>query len=195
MVEFVDFKGAKTCIFGIQGSGKTYFAQKEYRFFEKPIVFVVNDDDLEKWKYLPKLYIYHADRNNTVADFNKFIKKARDWALQGKVDCIIIDEADQFFQTNWNLNAPFLDLILNHRHMGKNGCALWFMTRRPQDIPTKIVEQSKFMIIFKLEGVNAIRRFSEINPLLPSMIERLDYQRHNFIFKELGKDPEFHKPL
>lgn len=191
----IEFKAQKTCIFGIQGSGKTFFAKQMYPVFKKPIIYMVNDDD--DWQKLKGLYIWKADRKNVKEDFGVFIRKAHEWAMEGKIDAIIIDEADLFFANNYDLKPPqFLDLILNHRHIpsGK-GTALWFLTRRPQDIPTKIVESCKNLIIFKLEGANAIQRFKEIHPLLPEAVERLEYHKHNFVVKELGKEPYIHYPI
>lgn len=188
------FSSHKTCIFGIQGSGKTHWAKKMYRHFKKPIVFAIND---EGWQKLKGLYVYKADRYKDVdKEFDLFITKARAWADEGKIDLIMIDEADMFFQNNWHLNKAFLDLTLNHRHMNNDkGVALWFMTRRPQDIPTKIVEQSRHLVIFKLEGVNALKRFDEIHPDLRPMISKLNYHEHDFVYKELGEKPVRHKPL
>lgn len=187
------FKGQKACIFGIQGSGKTHWAKKCYAKFKKPIIFQVNEDD--GWAELDDIYVYKANRNKVKEEFFAFISKARDWALAGKIDLIIVDEADLFFQSNWEIDSNLLDLVLNHRHFGKEGVALWFLTRRPQDIPTKIVESSKFLVIFKLEGFNAIQRFKDINPKLPELIEQLDYETHNFIVKEIGKDPKIYNSV
>lgn len=183
----LDYKAHKTCIFGIQGSGKTEFVKHQYRHFKKPIVFALNADD--GWEKLPNLYVFKARRMHIKEDFALFIKKCRSWAMAGKIDLIIIDEADMFFQTNWDLDEAFHDIILNHRHMG-GGVALWCVTRRPQDIPTKIVETSKHLIIYKLEGANAINRFEEIHPALPEMIGQLVYEEHDFIHKQIGKEPK-----
>ncbi len=190
----IDYHRHKTAIFGIQESGKTYFAQHEYKQFKKPIVFVVNKDD--KWHKLPRLYVYEADRNNIQEDFKKFIKWAHKLALEGKIDLLIIDEADLFIRTNWDIEPELQDLILNHRHMNDGkGCALWFITRRPQDIPTKFVESCKYLVIFKLEGKNAVERFGEIHPDIPELIGQLDFQKHNYVVKEIGKPPEIHDAL
>lgn len=190
----IDLKSHKTCIFGIQGSGKTFWAKQMYKHFRKPLVYVVNSDD--GWNKLKGLAVWESNRGNIQADFLEFIKKAREWAFNGQVDLIIIDEADLFFRGNYDINTDLQDLVLNHRHMNNGkGVALWFMTRRPQDIPTKIVESSKFLIIFKLEGKNAIDRFRDIHPKIPGMIAKLDYTRHNYVFKEIGFEPEVHAPV
>jgi len=178
----------KTCIFGIQGSGKTYYAQQAYKQFKKPIVFVVNEGD--GWHKLKGIYVYQcANRHDIKEEFTRFIKEAHKWAEQGKIDAIIIDEADLFFTNNFEIDQTMTDLVTNHRHIG-NGVALWFMTRRPQDIPTRIVESSHYLVIFKLEGFNAIQRFKDIHPRLPELIYDLTYEKHDYVFKEIGREPE-----
>ena len=193
----MDIKAHKNCVFGIQASGKTYFAQNGLAAqFENPLVFVVNKDDVDGWLAVPRAHVYLAQNRLAIGgEFALFMKQAHKWATEGKIDAIFIDEADLFFNSNYDLDPVTLDLVLNHRHIGARGVALVFMTRRPQDIPTKIVESSKFLFIFKLEGANAIQRFKEINPQIPPLIDILDYKRHNFVVKEIGKDPYIHKPI
>lgn len=194
----MDIKSHKICVFGIQESGKTYFAQHGLApQYDNPLIFVVNKDDVPGWIEVKNAHVYLAEnRLNVGVEFKKFMEAARKWALEGKIDAIFIDEADLFFNSNYDLDPVTLDLVLNHRHIPENkGTALIFMTRRPQDIPTKIVESSKFLFIFKLEGANAIQRFKEINPTIPPLIEALDYKRYNFVVKEIGKDAYIHKPL
>ena len=125
-------------------------------------------------------------------DFKIFVKKARQWAIEGRVDCIIIDEADMFFETNWDLDPALTDLILNHRHMK---VAVWFITRRPQDIPQKIVESCKWLMIFKLEGVGAIKKFQQLNPKIPELLEQMSLQRRHYVVKEIGEEPYIHAPI
>lgn len=192
MTEKVDLSKHKTCIFGIQGSGKTYWAKKKYKDFKSPIIFAVNTDD--GWEQEKGLYVFKADRTKLQEEFKVFIDFVYKKALEGKIDLIIIDEADLFIQNNWDLDPKLQDLILNHRHIGK-GVALWFITRRPQDIPTKIVESSKCLIVFKLEGFNAIQRFKEIHPKIPDLISELDYEKHDFVFKIIGEEPKIHEAL
>lgn len=193
----MDIRSHKSCVFGIQQSGKTYFAQHGLApQFKNPLIFVVNRDDVEGWMKAPRAHVYLAGNRLAIgAEFTKFMRAAHKWAIEGKIDAIFIDEADLFFNSNYDLDPVSLDLVTNHRHIGPEGVALVYMTRRPQDIPTKIVESSKFLFIFKLEGANAIQRFKEINPKIPPLIEVIDYKKHNFVVKEIGKDPYIHKPL
>lgn len=193
-----DLKSHKLCIFGIQGSGKTEWIRRMYGTqFKKPIVFSVNEDD--DWEKMPNIYVYKAKITKLEEEVKLFTKKCREWARAGKIDLIIFDEADLFFQTNWDLNEDMTDIVINHRHMGVrergHGVAVWFATRRPQDIPTKIVEQSRHLVIFKIEGVNALKKFDEIHPDLKRIINGLSYTRHNFIYKEIGQKPILCSPL
>lgn len=194
MSEVIDLKNQKTCIFGLQGSGKTQFAMAKYKEFKKPIVFCINDDDAKDWAKLPKVFIYKADYRQIKAEMDFFIRRCRDLAREGKIDCIIIDEADMFFQTNWDINDAMNDIVLNHRHMGK-GVALWLISRRPQDIPTKICESSKHLIIYKLEGANALKKFDEIHPGIRPLIEQLNYEGYEFVYKQIGKEPKLCQPV
>lgn len=193
----IDVKSHKTGIFGIQESGKTYFAQNLAKYFDNPLIFVVNKDDVKGWTDIPRSHVYVVnDRKNIYSEFPKFIEFAHKNAEQGRVDAIFIDEADMFFNNNYTLDPTTLDLVVNHRHINNgNGVALIFITRRPQDIPTKIVESCKYLFVFKLEGSNAIQRFKEINPLIPPLIEKIEFKKHNFVVKEIGKDPYIHKAI
>jgi hypothetical protein len=187
----IDLRRHKTCVFGVQESGKTYWMKQHYKSFKKAIVYIVNLDD--GWTKHKDLYVWQADMAQLDKDFELFIKQARQWAIEGKIDAIIIDEADLFFRSNWDIGGPFLDLVLNHRHRGPNGVGLCFLTRRPQDIPTKIVESSRHLIVFKLEGANAIERFRQIHVDLPALIEGLTYGpdsgSYDFVYKRLGAAP------
>lgn len=193
----MDLRAHKTCLFGTQGSGKTVLAQNLARTFKNPLIFVVNRDDVDGWLKVKRAHVYLAEnRLNVGEEFKKFMAQAHKWAQEGRIDAIFIDEADLFFNTNYDLDPHALDLVLNHRHIPENvGTALVLLTRRPQDIPTKIVESSRWIIVFKLEGANAIQRFKEIHPDIPPLIERIDYARHNFVVKELGKPPYIHAPI
>jgi len=206
----LDLSRHKACFFGIQESGKTHAMKKLSSRFKRILVFQINDDD--GFEKLKNAYVYKVDRREIVArsvkdpkttpekelkkEMKIFLKFAHEKADAGLIDLIIIDEADMFFQGNYDIDFYLHDLVLNHRHMANGkGVALWFATRRPQDIPTKIVESSKHLFIFKLEGYNAVQRFKEINEKIPEVLLYVDRNKHNFLYKELGEDPILHKPL
>jgi len=186
----IDLTRHKSCFFGIQESGKTYLAKYFVRDnFKKPLVYRLNQgfDDVKCFAYQPE---------DIYREFPKFCQLALDLAEQGKIDVIVIDEFDLFCSQNANLNQPLNYLVLNHRHVNnEKGVALFFLSRRPQDIPAKVVESSKHNFIFKLEGKNAVERFKNLHPNIPPMIDEIDFEKHNFIHKEIGKNPEICEPI
>lgn len=193
-----DLKDQKFCIFGLQGSGKTYLAKHILENeFKKPMIYVVHNEDFKdtraaRWNP-PK------DRDGLLVggkmleeDFNLFIRQAIKFGKQKKIDLVVIDEADMFFQWNYNISGVMNDLVLNHRHYNLSVC---FISRRPQDIPTKIVESSKALFVFSLEGDNAYKKLRNINPELEEKVKTLKHKDYHFVVKEVGKAPEIHKPI
>lgn len=185
----MDFKGRKIDIFGIQGSGKTHFARRFIQNFKKPIVYGVHPEDFERPDV--KCYLYKP-KGDVVAEFPTFFKNALSGAKRGRFDAIFIDEADMFFRENYELDKDMNDAVLNHRHYD---LSLVFISRRPQDLPTRIVESSHYLIIFKQEGANAMKKFDDIDVRIRPLVEQLSFERHDFVIKELGKPPVIHAPL
>ncbi len=174
----------KVCVFGIQGSGKTQFVKRLILDeFKKPIVYRMSEDFD---KMLNKIHLYVPQPNKEMDEFEFFSKYVLNLAQQKKIDCVVIDEADLFFQSNWHINEHFRNLVLKHRHYG---VSIILISRRPQDIPTVVVESSYYLVVYKLQGVNAIKKFKEIHKDLSDSIESLDYEKFNFVVQEIGKDP------
>jgi len=174
----LDLQNNKIAIFGIQGSGKTYLAKYLIRNF-KTLVYEVNPDYRDT-----NAYVYQGSK--TLQDLNKFCENVKELALKRKINAFLLDEADLFFRSNYDLQPNLNDLVINHRHYN---LALFFISRRPQDIPTKIVESCHYIIIFKLEGANAINKFKEIDERILPLLEKLQYKDYRFIVKEIGKEP------
>lgn len=195
-IDSIDFREQKTAILGIQGSGKSELARYIARKFKAPLVYRVNPD----WDDQTNVLIYKPTQ--FLGEFKDFCHYSRKWAIAGKIDCIIIDEADLFLKGNYDINEDLHDLILNHRHRGRKlrsglfsgkkrgyGVALILITRRPQDIPTKIIESSKFLCVFKLEGDNAVKKLNNIKSGFGDSIANLNMDRYEFYFKKIGDDP------
>lgn len=185
------FAGQKTCIYGVQGSGKTVFARQKQRLFPnwKKIVYMVNEDD--NWIKEDGLWVWQADTNNIKQDFQDFINFIYEKIKEGKIELVIIDEADLFFRHNYDISPKMLDLVLNHRHRGQagRGVALWFLTRRPQDLPTTIAESSKHTIVYLLEADNALKKLQAIDSRFKEKMKYLSFDEHNFLYKKVGETP------
>jgi hypothetical protein len=178
----MEFAGKKVAIFGITGSGKTFFARRLLRFFKAPMVFTVHRGEFDSPE--DRCYIYVPE--NPLQEFEAFAQYSLNLAKAGKIDALVIDEADLFLRSNWDLSPTLNDIVVNHRHYN---LALVLVSRRPQDIPTKFYEGCHYIFIFKLEGVNAVQRFREIDPRIVPLLERIEYSSHDFVVKELGEPP------
>lgn len=183
---------SKILVCGLQGSGKTFFIKQllKSKLWKKPIVYVVNKDD--GYQDISGIYTYSP--KNCITEYKTFIKFCYRLVQDKKIDCIVIDEADLFFSSNFEVNAfdELNDLILNHRHYG---CSIVFITRRPQDLPTKIVESCKHIYIFKLEGANALKKFEDIEKGITKKFEYLDYEKHNYAYKQISKPTLIYPPI
>ena len=183
---------SKILVCGLQGSGKTYFVKHllNSKLWKKPIFYVVNKDD--GYKDITGIYTYTPKA--PITEFKTFIKFVYNLIQERKIDCLVIDEADLFFSNNFEINSfdEFNDIILNHRHFKLN---IVLITRRPQDLPTKIVESCKHIYIFSLEGANALKKFEDIQKNLSLEIRKLDYNKHNFVYKEIAKTGYVCQPI
>lgn len=186
-----NLQGKKIGIYGIQGSGKTELGKYLLRNkFKKPFVISPNPKDWEK----EKCFLYKTITNDKKIDY--VCSKVKDLAIAGKIDVFLIDEADLFFKTNYDMKTYLNDLVINHRHYPEGkGLTLIFISRRPQDIPTKVVESCHYNYIYILEGANALRKWDEVHRGLSNMITQLSFEKHNFVVKEVGKEPYYHKPI
>jgi len=90
------------------------------------------------------------------------------------------------FRSNFDISQSFNDIVINHRHYN---LFVIMITRRPQDIPTKIFESSKYIITFSLQGANTITKFNNIYKGFGDKILQLKYDKHEFLIKEIGKPP------
>jgi len=200
-------KHKKVGVFGIQGSGKTYFVEHALiKSFKKPFIYLMHPEDFQscgnnvsvyiptkilKGKRIIDRSVQHLDRV-----MGHFIEEAK----KGKYDAFILDEASTFLPKNLSTlqrEAPnIIDAIDSHRHYGKKkgeGFSFVFMARRPQSLPTELVETSHFLFIFALEGKNAKDHLKAIHSDFKDLTEQLSVEKHNFILKELGKPPQIYQ--
>ena len=179
-------KNVKTCVFGIQGSGKTFFVENfVINQFKNPFVYRVHREDFNKTK--KNVLVYDGEISN--AELEDVVKRVIRFGKEKKIDCFILDETDLFLKNMVAIPKSMTDLILNHRHYN---LGLVFISRRPQSIPTEIVESCENIITFIIEGENVERKFRAIHPDFQILLPKLQKDKHNFILKELGKAPEIY---
>lgn len=202
-------KAKKVGVFGIQGSGKTWFVEKALiKSFKKPFVYLLHPEDFTSCGnnvsvYVPTKIVKGKriiDRSTAHLDrvMGRFIEEAK----KGKYDAFILDEASTFLPKNLSTlqkEAPnVIDAIDSHRHYGKSkgeGFSIVYMARRPQSLPTELVETSHFLFVFALEGKNAKDHLKAIHNDFGNLLEDLSSDKHNFILKELGKSPQIYQAI
>ncbi len=181
----INLKNVKTCVFGIQGSGKTYLVEhKLLKNFKHPFIYQIHPEDFKTNK---TAYVYQYNENSlNLSNLERIAKEVKILAQKKKIDCFVLDEADLFLKSGFAISKNMTDLILNHRHYN---LALIFISRRPQSIPTEIVESSENLFIFKIEGENVERKLKAIHPKIMELIPNISKNKHNFIYKHLGDEP------
>ena len=181
--------GSKIAVLGLQGSGKTYFTKRLLKIYKRPIVFQVNKDD--QYQQDRGALVYQAEAPSEFFKFINFIQpiiKKQAESKERKIDCLVIDEADLYLSNNFVVNGNdfFNDLVANHRHYG---ISMIFISRRPQDISTKVLESCKHLVIFPLQGANAKKKMNDIYEGMGNMVYRMKYKDYSFIYKKIGEAP------
>lgn len=186
----IKLKNTKIIIMGIQGSGKTELAKKLTRAFKKPMAYIMHKDDMA---HVPKhTAIIEADAK-TIEELDTVCANVILLGKKGKVDALFIDEADMFLNGNIVLPRNINDLVINHRHYG---LSVVLITRRPQDIPTKIVESCEHKFIFALPNSDNIeRKMKTLDKEIPQLQTELSKDNHKFIHVKLGEKPKLMQPI
>lgn len=189
----MDVKGCKICVFGLQGSGKSFFVENYLlNKFEHPIVYLMHREDFQRRGNHVKIIVPQDDDGNvdtSMRTLNKWCKEIKEEAIAGNVDALIIDEADLFILKDFRglqKFSYFHDLIINHRHY--NDLSLVFITRRPQELPTMITEQSAHYFIFHIAGKNVKEHLDRIYDRLGFLASNLKRKEYKFIHLAFGED-------
>ena len=184
-----DLKNVKTIVCGIQGSGKTYFTEHELiTAFKNPFVYLMHKEDFKSCAKNVHVYIPQVSNkiDTSMTTLEMTISAVIELGKKKKIDAFVLDEADMFLPKDIRTLQKFrnlYDLIINHRHYG---LALIFITRRPQSIPTEVMESSEHLFVFKIEGDNVMKKLTSIHPDFENLMPQLDKKRHNYIYKKLG---------
>ncbi len=189
------WKEQKSVIVGLNGSGKTEFGKYIVdKNFKRAVWVLVNNDDL---KNMPKnvSVVLSSDSLNRTKELDNIIKNVIVLAKENKVDALIIDEADLFLGNNAEvMKSPNVrDLIVLQRH---HGLAVVCMSRRPQDLPTKLYETADNVIIFASRNSdNVDKKLKAIDRELPKMVAKLKKGDYKFIVSEIGEKPKLFNPI
>lgn len=179
----------KICIIGMQGAGKTELVKKLVKQFKKPLVYGVYP---EEWKN--EDVVIYKPSDFSINAFEKFSFDLIQLQTKNKTyDCLIIDDADLFFNKNSLSLFPNINrLIISQRQLK---LSLIFISKRPQNLSTKIYENSDYIFIFAVEGVNVKKYLLNLHDEMINLLGFLSREKHNFILKEIGKEPILYSSL
>lgn len=182
--KFPDIKPHKAIVIGLQGSGKTYFSnmlidRRAYRVF----VYTHNAIEFEK-----------MNDNFLIADAKKwtieqFSETAIQLAKEGAIDGVFFPEFDFNVSNNFEITPHLNDMMITHRHYDM---FVLINTRRPQDIPAKIFESSKYVVCFSMDGENAKKKLNGYFKGLGDDVANLKYGSWEAYIKEIGELPVLH---
>lgn len=187
------FKSRKVTVAGIQESGKTQWVKHVVRTqFKRPIVYSLNKHDWVKenvFLFVPQDYKAEID------GFLAMVKK-QNGGKNKSFDAVIFDDFDLAFDgVGSNSLSPILNnLNAMHRHPPWK-IACFFVTRRPQDIPTKIAESSHFNVVFPVEGDNVKKKYKSIDERIWKLVENLRYKDYRYVIKAIGEAPVINSPI
>lgn len=189
----MDIKDTKICVFGVQGSGKSFFVENYLMHkFKNPVVYLMHEEDFQsRGNHVEAIIPKDSEGNvdTSTLTLNKYSKNIKKRAINGEVDAFIIDEADLFIPKDFRSlqkYSYFHDIIINHRHYS---LSLIFITRRPQELPTMITEQSAHYFIFHIAGKNVKDHLNRIYDNLGDIASlKLKRKEHRFIHLEFGEE-------
>lgn len=197
----INVTGKKVFVGGIQGSGKTQFTRVLVSTkFKNAITLRISDDydDLKNITQVDAFYLSAKQQKELFENMCGEIVKLAKAFKDGKIakmpyDCLLIEEADLFVQNNFDIGANLNHLILMHRHYD---LSLIMVSRRPQDIPARVLESSHYLFLFKIQGNNVMKYLGNIDSTIPNIMEeKVSFKRHNYIMKELGEKPQLMNPI
>ena len=191
----LDLKNHKIFIGGIQGSGKTTLAKYLISKFKRAVCIRITPDydDVDNIVLVKPSGSYQDDLEDLATMLVKQGKAFEEKKIKEMpYDLLVIDEADLAFRGNHDLGPSMLDLVAMHRHYG---LGIIFITRRIQDIPARITESTKHRFFFAIEGKNALTYIENMDERLAVLMTKIEADKHNFIYKELGKPPILHKAI
>ena len=175
----IDLTKKKMIIAGIQGSGKTFLAKS----LSKPYKVMVYTPYFEEWKNEDVILVQHKD---FVLDYPFWCSQAIKFSKAKKINLFITDDADILFKHHFDTSQELRQMVIGHKHFN---LSLIFVTRRLQDIPTRIYGTMEYFALFTIEEPNTIRKLNEIYEGLGDMTKNLPYQSYQFVLKEIGKKP------
>jgi len=187
-----DITNKRFCIFGLQGSGKTELAKRFLKSapVNQYLVYDVHHEYKSFTRYLAanRQVDRRKDNDPGIIELNAIVERVV--LHSGKVRLFVLDEANRFCPNKYPLPASILVLNDDQRH---DKIAVGFISRRPAQLHTDLVELAHFLFIFRLTGRNDCQFLEDTAEGLGDAVKSLeDYQ---FIIVDPSRRFKVHEPL
>lgn len=169
---------------GLHQSGKTYLAKYISKIGNyKTLVFSPYE---EEWI---NENVYYVKTNDYVKDFPKWCKNIINMAKKDEINLVIFDDADMLFRSHLDTSPELRTLVTGNSHFGSKGLGIIWITKRPQDIPTRIYNLCQIIAFFPMESPQVIKLLNNIYDGLGDTVKMLKWGTYEFILKKLGEKP------
>lgn len=185
----MNLSGKQVAVFGKKNMGKSYFTN--YLMSKMEGNYACFDPMQEHPDYSENdMVVRPTERRGEEAmkQLSQFVEFAV--ANRQQFDYIIVDEINRFHSKHGDLAGAIGDLVdfTAHYDMGFIFCA-----RRPVQVHADLQELSDYQFIFRLSGVNDIRRLDGIASGLGERVASLD--EHEYYVVKPGGEYELRKPV
>lgn len=175
------FQPKKSLLAGISGCGKTFACKAISKLFDRVLVYTPHR---EEWVETGALVITTPD---FIGEFPFWCRMATDMAKKNLIDLFIVDEADLLFKSHFDVSLGLKEIIINHRHYGKAGLTLLFVTKRPQNLPTQVYGEFEILMLFSIDSPQVIDLLNKYIEGLGDMVAKLPYRSYQFVLKHIGQ--------
>lgn len=163
----------RTCIFGLNETGKTTLAKKIVGHAKNPMVFDIKNEYQKFNRYTPETRQYP----DVAEEFDLFYKKAIE-GNSSKYNLLLIDECNRVAPNKRPLPYGLSELndFYAPHHMDLPFISI---CRRPSQLNTDLVSLTQKMVIFRLTGKSDKQRLNQEVEGLGDTVAKL--KGHNFV--------------
>lgn len=192
-------KGQTTqiCVFGLRGSGKSHWAEKFIQKQKGKVAIFDPEHDYTKLAKLKKFIVYNPDSHESdeiYEEFADFIQKVvinfDKEEPKARVKWLVVDECWLVAPPKPRKPAPYVSsLVFRGRHYGLN--IIW-ISQRPVQMNTDIVQLADKIVCFMLKGKNDIEYLNNIVNGFGDTVAQL--RKYHYVIFD-GERISIHKPI
>ena len=144
----------------MRGKGKTTLARSVLDTEDRHMVYDCTEDYGGYRRYVP-------ERRTDTMEYNAFV---RDLVLEHKPRLVVMDEAPLYIPNRKPLPAPVMTMVGLSRHLGMS---VGWVAHRPAQLHPHIVELADYLMVYRLNGANDMKRLDAINEGLADVVRGL----------------------